>query len=174
MRRSLAILVLCTGCGNDEHVEADAPVAGIDAPAGVDGGPGIDARPDAAGPDAPDYTYGAAMLIGGLDRLVIFRGGDGDCVQLRLVTPSMGGPLMGITTPAMWNVEEALAGPDPTCTIMPPPNPDTATDGTGAVTFGNLSPAGYPCTVDVAVSLTFPGGLEVLDAVGITVADSGC
>jgi hypothetical protein len=174
MRRLLAILVLCAGCGNDEHVDADAPVAVADAPPGPDGTTVDAGAPDATPADAPSYTYGAALLAGGLDRLVIYRGGGGECVHLRLVSPDIGGTFPNITTPAMWSVESGLAALAGTCTSATPASGEDATDGTGTVTFGTTSPVGYPCTVDLDVTLTFPSGPETMSAQDITVEDSGC
>ncbi len=165
--RWCALFLLVLGCGGDAVLAPDA--AGVDAQAKLDaavtdGGAdtsvvdgGIaDASDSSMTADAGAGTYSAIALIGGLDRVVIFKSDPlrNVCFELRLINPPHG--TGGLTLPAMWGFESAKVTHDSAaCATQYMGTADTwpAASQTGVVSW-----AGYiPKTLDIDVTLTFSG-----------------
>ena len=170
--RTLAFVLLSFGCGGADAVAvvdsggADAP--GLDSSkvdASTDGG-GTDASVvDGAGVDASDAstttdagagTYTAYALIGGYDRVVIFKADPQRnlCFELRLVAPPQSSG--GLTLPSMWGFESAKVTHDSAACVK-------QYMGAGqtwpvASQSGVVSWVGYlPKTLDIDVTLVFSG-----------------
>lgn len=126
--------------------------------------------------------YRAVALIGGLNRVRIFKRNDADdlCTFVSLVDPSFGAfGSIDVTQP--WGVE--YAGITDSAAACDSDNPlmfgsDEATDGDGAIDLADVGMGGVPCTVDIDVSLDFDGAvLQVPDSDTMTATDlpvQGC
>jgi hypothetical protein len=139
--------------GSDGAPGPAAPVDGGDvttgdAPRPAPDASGLDARP------APG-SYAAAVIYGGLNRLVIVKSDPARnlCFRLTLRAPDTDSALP-LRLPDSWQVESAGAtdrASDCAAGALPPPPVSAATAGSGSVSWTGQ----MPCLVDVDVTLWF-------------------
>ncbi len=126
--------------------------ATIDGPGGNSGDAG--GGGDGGDPQPAPGSYAAAVLHGGLDRLVIVKSDPGRnlCFRLTLRAPDTES-VLPLRLPDTWQVEAAgaTAGGDCAPGALPAPAVTAATAGSGSVTW----PGPLPCAVDVDVTLRF-------------------
>jgi hypothetical protein len=134
-----------------------------------------DARRDVPTP-GDNGRYGAAVIIGGLDRIRVTRADDaaGTCDQLILVSPSGGGGtgLTGIHVPMGWSLESATrSGRIADCDAMATVGGagERATSGVGEITATMSSATGFPCRLELNVDLAFPDGTSQMRVTGLQV-----
>ena len=130
-----------------------------------------------------NVEYSAQVLIGALDRILVFKEDlDADrCTWIVLVSPAIGGAY-DVTTPANWSVEQINISDVGDACGSPSPamfGAEAATSAEGTIELGAIGGTGvYPCDVTVDVTATFTGLLpgippsDVLDADAIPV--TGC
>lgn len=168
--RASGLFLLVLGCGGDSVSAADA--GGVDAlgtdskvdssatDSGADtsvaDGSVVDASDASMTPDAGAGTYTAYALIGGYDRVVIFKSDPQHnvCFELRLVSPPQSSG--GLTLPSMWGFESAKVTHDSAACVKQ--YMGAAQTWPVASQAGVTSWAGYlPKTLDIDVTLTFSG-----------------
>lgn len=111
-------------------------------------------------PDDADYR--AVAIVGGLDRIRIFKHDlvADHCTWITLVAPSLPSRF-DVTTPEGWSVESiAISDMGDACDSDTPDmfGAETATSAMGAIEFGNPGVV-YPCLVSPDVEAAFAGVL---------------
>jgi hypothetical protein len=144
---------------------------------GADLGPLLDG---AAGNNA-DATYTASIVPTALNRISVLKA-DPDrnlCFSVLLVNPQTN--QFPIMLPPMWAVESAWVqtGADQCAIFQPPSGAVRASGGSGQIDFAQLNTSGFPCSLDLHATLTFPPAQnpsfprsEPLEKTGVTI--SGC
>lgn len=194
MRRMVAVALLSSGlgcltlqaCGGDDTVSPadaggkDSAVSDASHPdvisgqdAGADASLPQDSSIAEASADAGAGTYTAYKLIGGLDRVVIFKADAvrNVCFELRLIAP--GSTSGGLTLPSMWSFDSAKVTHDATACAKQ--YMGAAQTWPVASQSGTVAWTGYlPNTLDVSVTLVFSGqpgwapSSELLSATNVT------
>jgi hypothetical protein len=157
---ALGMVLGTAGCGCGVG-GTDAGGAGADGAAATDGG---GAGTDAGGANPVDagasVDYGATVLIGALDRIVLTKSDVTRdlCFQVRLVRPAGGGSF-AITAPAGFAVEFATVamGASP-CDTTPPAAGELATGGSGTIVETAPPGAVYPCELGLDFTIDFDPG----------------
>lgn len=110
-----------------------------------------------AGDDAARAGYSACQLIGGYDRLFVFRADSsrGTCTRLVLASPASFSAIP-LTVPQGWGVQEAaISNQASDCgKSVPSGSAVAANGGTGTVDW--MPPQGFPSQLAAHATLTFP------------------
>jgi hypothetical protein len=156
VRTAALVLLLVAGCSGS----SGAPFGGgEDSGAGGDGGRGADGGSDSGvGPDGRDTgqgTYSAHPIIGGLDRIVIFKadGARDVCFVIELVETA--GLPSGLTLPQGWGLERAGAYHDAAACVRDYLGGAQLLAATAARGRVDWQGVGTPSAIDVAATLTF-------------------
>ncbi|KYF60369.1 hypothetical protein BE08_37780, partial [Sorangium cellulosum] len=144
---------------------------------------GVDVSTSIACLDPKDADYAATFWPGGLDHIIVYKASPGAdrCVMLYADAPVDGAPGgFDVELPVPWGVSRVVlakgAGDCTPETMDPAGEAVNATGAAGRLSFALEAGKVAPCSVDIDVSVTFPGepAPEILRASGVHVASSGC
>lgn len=124
-------------------------------------------------------TYSAILWLGGLDHIVVSKKDEANklCVRVFADWPAKMQAPYAVTMPSGWAVSNVDVSDDPSdCDDLQSPakgNVRSSGGATGSLVWTVDPGKSYPCTLDVQMNVSLPGGPQLVSKSGITLT-GGC